>query len=89
MLRLWNGAQVYILVVCVRGVREAPFCSPDRSVPAINKYGNIEHRLGVDKIEFPTKARAIWRQSGAGRVPAFNNLPTLVEFVSNNSYHYC
>ena len=22
-------------------------------------------------------------------VPAINNSPTLVEFVSNNSYHYC
>ena len=113
------------------------------------------HRLGVDRIKFPGKDEAGWRQKGFGRppgaashtafrsghcqvcsqlvyvgdgdlyvnflcqmglfwmcnaaamfcvsllcllrvfmlfpicVPAINNSPILVEFVSNNSYHYC
>ena len=51
----------------MRGVREAPFYSPNRSVPAINKYGNIVHRLEVDQIEFPAKDEAKWHRHGAGR----------------------
>ena len=54
-------------MVCVERGEGGPFYSPNRSVPALNKYGNIVHRLRVDKDELPAKVRAIWRQSGAGR----------------------
>ena len=149
------------MVVCVRGGEGGSFYNPRRSVPALNKYGNIVHRLGVDQDDLPAKVEVDWRQSGAGRpcgsagprvaplapprvldtarwapnlcmsvpglctsvfyvkwasfgcvtqavmfcvsllcllrvfmlfptcVPIINNSPTLVEFVSNNSYHYC
>ena len=48
-------------------MREAPFYSPRRSVPARIKYGNTGHRLQEDKDDLPTKARTIWCQHGAGR----------------------
>jgi len=54
-------------MVCVRGGEGGLLYSANRSVPAPNKYGNIVHRLRVDKDELPAKVRAIWRQSGAGR----------------------
>ena len=43
------------------------FYSLDRSVPAGIKYGNTRNRLGEDKSDLPAKARANWRQCGAGR----------------------
>ena len=55
------------MVVCVRGDEGGPFYSPNRSVPALNKYGNIVHRLGVDQIEFPAKYEARWHRHGARR----------------------
>ena len=55
------------LVVCVRGVREAPFYSPRRSVPTRIKYGNTGHRLQEDKDDLPARDEAEWRQHGAGR----------------------
>jgi hypothetical protein len=54
-------------MVCVRGGEGGPLYSANRSVPAPNKYGNIVHRLGVDRIKFPTKDEAGWRQKGFGR----------------------
>ena len=66
MLRLWNGAQVYILVVCVRGGEGGLLYSANRLVPALNKYGNIVHRFGVDQDDLPAKIEVDWRQSGAG-----------------------
>ena len=51
----------------MRGGEGGSFYSPRRSVPAINKYGNIWEPPYVDKISLPAKARAIWCQSGAGR----------------------
>ena len=143
------------------GVREAPFYSPRRSVPARIKYGNTGHRLQEDKDDLPAKTEAGWRRNGAVRpcgsagpwvsplappvvldtakwapnlcmsvpglclsvfsikwahfegetrdeifcvffsvftcvfiifhqwVPADHNSPKLMEFVSNDSYHYC
>jgi len=148
-------------MVCVERGEGGPFYSPNRSVPALNKYGNIVHRLRVDKNELPAKTEADWHRNGAGQpcdsagpwvapltppllldiakwapnlcmsvpglcssvfsikwahfegetrdvifcvffsaftcvfiifhqwVPADHNSPKLVEFVSNNSYHYC
>ena len=55
------------LVVSVRGGEGGPLYSANRSVPALNKYGNIVHSLGVDQIEFPAKDEAGWRRHGAGR----------------------
>ena len=49
------------------GVREAPFYSPRRSVPARIKYGNTGHRLQEDKDDLPAKDEAEWRRHGAGR----------------------
>ena len=43
------------LVVCVRGGEGGPLYSANRSVPALNKYGNIVHRLGVDQDDLPAK----------------------------------
>ena len=51
-------------MVCVRGGEGGPFYSPNRSVPTLNKYGNIEHRLRVDKNELPIKTEADWRRHG-------------------------
>ena len=48
-------------MVCVRGGEGGPLYSANRSVPALNKYGNIVHCLGVDQIEFPAKDEAEWR----------------------------
>ena len=55
------------MVVCVRGGEGGPLYSANRSVPAPNKYGNIVRRLGVDRIKFPAKDEAGWRQKGFGR----------------------
>ena len=55
------------LLVCVRGGEGGSFYSPRRSVPALNKYGNIVHRLGVDQDDLPAKTEADWRRHGAGR----------------------
>ena len=54
-------------MVCVRGGEGGPLYSANRSVPAPNKYGNIVHRLGVDRIKFPAKDEAGWLQKGFGR----------------------
>ena len=54
-------------MVCVRGGEGDPFYRPNRSVPALNKYENIENRLRVDKNELPAKTEADWRRHGAGR----------------------
>jgi len=54
-------------MVCVERGEGGPFYSPNRSVPAINKYGNIVHHLGVDQIKFPAKDEAGWHQKGFGR----------------------
>ena len=54
-------------MVCVRWGEGGPLYSANRSVSALNKYGNIVHRLGVDQIEFPAKDEAGWRQRGFGR----------------------
>ena len=54
-------------MVCVRGGERGPFYSPNRLVPALNKYGNIEHRLRVDKNELPAKTEADWHRNGAGQ----------------------
>jgi len=147
--------------VCVRGGDGGPLYSANRSVLALNEYGNIVHRLGVDQDDLPAKDWAGWRQQGVGRprgstdprvqplalpfildtarwgpilcmsvpglctsvfsvkwalllsvtqdaifcgfllhilcvfilfptcVPAINNSPTLMKFISNNSYYYC
>ena len=54
-------------MVCVRGGEGGLFYSANRSVPALNKYGNIVHHLRVDKNELPAKTEAGWRRNGAGR----------------------
>ena len=54
-------------MVCVRVGEGGPLYSANRSVPALNKYGNIVHRLGVDQDDLPAKVEVDWRQSGAGR----------------------
>ena len=54
-------------MVCVRGGEGGPLYSANRSVPATNKYGNIVHRIRVDKNELPAKTGAGWRRNGAGR----------------------
>ena len=54
-------------MVCVRGGEGRPSYSTNRSVPALNKYGNIELRLRVDKNELPAKTEVDWRRHGAGR----------------------
>ena len=54
-------------MVCVERGEGCPFYSPNRSVPALNKYGNIVHRLRVDKNELSAKTEAGWRRNGAGR----------------------
>ena len=43
------------LVVCVERGEGGPLYSANRSVPALNKYGNIVHRLGVDQDDLPAK----------------------------------
>ena len=53
----------------MRGGEGGPLYSANRSVPAPNKYGNIVHRLGVDRIKFPAKDEVGWRQKGFGRPP--------------------
>ena len=53
-------------MVCVEKGEGGHFYSPNRSVPALNKYGNIVHRLGVDQDDLPAKVEVDWRQSGAG-----------------------
>ena len=60
---------IFSCVVCVRGGEGGPLYSANRSVPAPNKYGNIVHRLGVDRINFPAKDEAGWCQKGFGRPP--------------------
>jgi len=50
----------------VRG-EGSSFYSPRRSVPTGIKYGNTRNRLWEDKNDLPAKARANWRQCGAGR----------------------
>ena len=52
---------------CVERGEGGPFYSPNRSVPALNKYGNIVHRLRVDKNELLAKTEAGWRRNGADR----------------------
>jgi len=54
-------------MVCVRGGEGGPLYSANRSVPALNKYGNIVHRLVVDQSNLPAKVEVGWCQSGAGR----------------------
>ena len=54
-------------MVCVRGGEGGPLYSANRSVPTLNKYGNIVHRLGVDQGDLPAKVEVGWHQSGAGR----------------------
>ena len=54
-------------MVCVRGDEGGLLYSANRSVPAPNKYGNIVHRLRVDKNELLAKTEAGWRRNGAGR----------------------
>ena len=51
----------------MRGGEGGPLYSANRSVPVLNKYGNIVHRLGVDQDDLPAKVEVSWRQSGAGR----------------------
>ena len=58
---------VLLLVVCVVRGEGGPLYSTNRSVPALNKYENIVHRLRVDKNELPAKTEADWRRHGAGR----------------------
>ena len=50
----------------VRG-KGGPFYSPRRSVPAVNKYGNIRNRHWDGGGDLPAKARAGRHQSGFGR----------------------
>ena len=54
-------------MVCVRGGEGGPLYSANRSVPALNKFGNIVQRLGVDQDDLPAKVEVGWRQIGAGR----------------------
>ena len=54
-------------MVCVRRGEGGPLYSANRSVPAPNKYRNIVHHLGVDRIKFPANDEAGWRQKGFGR----------------------
>ena len=54
-------------MVCVRGGEGGPLYSANRSVPILDKYGNIVHRLGVDQDNLPAKVEVDWRESGAGR----------------------
>ena len=56
-------------MVCVRWGEGGPFYSPNRSVPSLNKYGNIEHRLGVDKNNVPAKMLLEGLPGGVGRPP--------------------
>ena len=49
------------LVVCVRGGDGGPLYSANRSVLALNEYGNIVHRLGVDQDDLPAKVEVDWR----------------------------
>ena len=62
---MWHYS--YSWMVCVERGEGGPFYSPNRSVPAINQYGNIVHHLGVDQIKFPAKDEAGWHQKGFGR----------------------
>ena len=48
-------------------MREAPFYSPRRSVPARIKYGNTGHCLQEDKDDLSIKDEAERRRHGAGR----------------------
>ena len=52
---------------CVVRSEGGPFYSPRSLFPARIKYGNTGHRLQEDKDDLPAKARASWRQHGAGR----------------------
>ena len=52
----------------VRGGEGGPLYSANRSVPALNKYGNIVHRLGVDQDDLPAKDWVGWRQQGVGQL---------------------
>ena len=54
-------------MVCVERGEGGPLYSANRSVPALNKYGNIVHRLGVDQDDLPAKDWAGWHQQGVGR----------------------
>ena len=54
-------------MVCVERGEGGPLYSANRSVPALNKYENIVHRLRVDKNELLAKTEAGWRRNGAGR----------------------
>ena len=45
-------------MVCVRRGEGGSFYSPNRSVPAINKYGNIDNRLLEDKNDLLAKNEA-------------------------------
>ena len=51
----------------MRGGEGGPLYSANRLVPALNKYGNIAHRLGVDQDDLPAKFEVDWHQSRAGR----------------------
>ena len=53
-------------MVCVVRGEGGPLYSANRSVPAPNKYGNIVHRLGVDRIKFPAKDELEPPQKGVG-----------------------
>ena len=53
---MWHYS--YSWMLCVERGEGGPFYSPNRSVPALNKYGNIVHRLGMDQIKFPASGSA-------------------------------
>ena len=55
-------------MVCVRGGEGGLLYSANRLVPALNKYGNIVHRFGVDQDDLPAKDWPDWRQQGVGRL---------------------
>ena len=48
-------------------MREAPFYSPNRSVPVRIKYGNTTNRRWDGGGDLPAKVEVGWHQSGAGR----------------------
>ena len=62
---MWHYS--YSWMVCVERGEGGPFYSPNRSVPALNKYGNIVHRLREDRIKFPAKDEARRHRHGAGQ----------------------
>ena len=51
----------------MRGGEGGLLYSANRLVPALNKYGNIVHRFGVDQDDLPAKDWPDWRQQGVGR----------------------